>query len=50
MFDVSYQPQVFYGFYRGERTSDRALIEWDRDVDVLLLLNSDQPAEAVIQW
>ena len=42
MFEFSYQPQVFYGFCRGERRSDRTLIELDWDVDVFLLLNSDQ--------
>ena len=25
----------------GERRGDRTLIEWDRDVNVLVLLNSD---------
>ena len=35
MLGFSYQPQVFYGLYRGERRSDGTLIEWERDVDVL---------------
>ena len=28
-------------FYRGEGRSDGTLIEWDKDVDVLVLLNSN---------
>ena len=36
MLGFSYRPQVFYGFHRRERRCDRTLIEWDRDVDVLL--------------
>ena len=41
MLEFSYRPQVFYGCYRGKERIDRTLIEWDRDVDVLVLLNSD---------
>ena len=41
MLEFSYRPQVFYGFYRGEGRSDGTLMELDRDVDVLVLLNSD---------
>ena len=41
MLKFSYQPQVFYGFYRGEGSSDGTLIEWGRDVNILVLLNSD---------
>ena len=36
MLDFCYQPQLFNGFYRRERRSDKTLIEWDRDVDVLV--------------
>ena len=38
MLEFSYRPQVFYDFYRGEERSDGTVIEWDRDVDVLVLL------------
>ena len=59
MLEFSYRPQVFYGFYRGRR-SDRTLIEWERDVDVLVAISSPiilvekrvvklQPLEAAIQ-
>ena len=41
MLEFSYRPQAVYGFHRGEGRSDRTLIEWDRDVDVFVLLNSD---------
>ena len=41
MLEFSYQPQDFYGFHRGEGMSDRTLIEWGRDVDVFVLLNSN---------
>ena len=41
MLEFSYRPQVFYGFCRGEWKSDGTVKEWDRDVDVLVLLNSD---------
>ena len=41
MLEFSYRPQVFYGFYGGLGRSDGTLREWDRDVDVLVLLNSD---------
>ena len=55
--DFSYQPQVFSGFYRGE---DRTLIEWDKDVDVLVAIPPPlilveksvvklQPSEAAVQ-
>ena len=30
------RPQTFYGFYRREGRSDGILIEWDRDVIVLV--------------
>ena len=41
MLEFSYQPQFFYGFYRGEGRSDGTLMELGRDVDVLVLLNSN---------
>ena len=41
MLEFSYRPQIFDGFYRGERRSNGTLIGWDRHVNVLLLLNSD---------
>ena len=31
--------RFFYGFYRGEGRSDGTLLEWDKGVDVILLLN-----------
>ena len=31
----------FCGFYREEGKGDGTIIKWDRDVDVLVLLNSD---------
>ena len=31
----------FYGFYREEGKGDGTIIKWDRDVAVLVLLNSD---------
>ena len=40
MFEFSHEPQVFYCFYRGEWKSDGTLIEWERDVDVLLAIFS----------
>ena len=60
MLEFSYQRQVFYGFYRGKVRSDRTLIEWERDVDVLVAISSPlilveksvvklQPSEAAIQ-
>ena len=60
MLQFSYRFQVFYGFYRGEGRSDGTLIEWDRDVDVLVTISSPlilveksvvklSPSEAVIQ-
>ena len=36
MFEFSYQPQVFYSFYRWERRKDRTLIERGRDVDIVV--------------
>ena len=36
MLEISYRLQDFYGFYRGEVRSNRALIEWERDVNVLV--------------
>ena len=39
MLEFSYQPQVFYGFYRGKVRSDGTLIEWERDVDVLVAIS-----------
>ena len=41
MLEFSYRPQFFYGFYRGEGRSDGTLMELGRDVDVLVLLNSN---------
>ena len=42
MFEFSYRPQAFYGFYREEVRIDGSLIEWGRDADVLVaVLNSD---------
>ena len=53
---------VFYGFYRGERRSDRTVIEWERDVNgrcscdyflPLILVEKSvvklQPLEAAVQ-
>ena len=40
MLEFSYRPQVFYGFCRGKRSSDGTLIEWERDVDVLVAIFS----------
>ena len=40
MLEFSYRPQVFSGFYRGEEKNDSPLIEWDRDVDVLVAISS----------
>ena len=40
MFEFSYQPQAFYGFYRGEERSDGTVTEWDRDVDVVVAVSS----------
>ena len=36
MLEFSDKPQIFYGFYRGEGRSDKTLIEWDKDIDVLV--------------
>ena len=36
--EFSYQHQSFDGFYRGEVRSDGTLIEWERDVDVLVAI------------
>ena len=38
--EFSYRHQHFYGFYRGEVRSDGTLIEWERDVDVLVAISS----------
>ena len=40
MLEFSYRPQVFYGFYRGEGKSDGTLIEWQRNIDVLVAISS----------
>ena len=40
MLELSYQHQDFYGFYRGEVRSDGTLIEWERDIDVLVAISS----------
>ena len=39
MLGFSYRPQVFYRFYRGEVRTDGTLIEWGRDVDVLVAIS-----------
>ena len=60
MLEFSYRPEVFYGFYRREGQNDRTLIEWERDVDVLVAISSPlilaeksvvklRPSEAAIQ-
>ena len=41
MLEFSYRTQVFYGFYGREGRSDGTLIEWDRNVDFHVLLNSN---------
>ena len=38
LLEFYYRPQNFYGFYRGKVMSDRTLIEWERDVDVLVAI------------
>ena len=38
--EFSYQHRDFYGFYRGEGRNDGTLIEWERDVDVLVAIFS----------
>ena len=38
--EFSYQHQDFYGFYKGEVRSHGTLIEWERDVDVLVATSS----------
>ena len=38
MLEFSYQLQVFYDFYREAGMSDRTLLEWVRDVDVLVAI------------
>ena len=40
MLEFSFRTQVFSGFCRGEEKNDRPLIEWDRDVDVLVAISS----------
>ena len=40
MLEFSYRPQVVYGFYKGQGRSDETLIEWERDVDVLVAIFS----------
>ena len=40
MLEISYRLQDFYGFYGGEVRSNRALIEWERDVNVLAAISS----------
>ena len=40
MLEFSYRSQVFNCFYRGEQKSDRTVIEWERDVDVLVAISS----------
>ena len=58
--DLTIFLQVFYGFNRVEGMSDRTLIEWERDVDVLVAISSTltlieksvvklRPSEAAIQ-
>ena len=41
MLKFFYQTQAFYGFYRDKGRCDWTLTEWDRNADVLVLLNSD---------
>ena len=38
--ESSYRHKDLYGFYRGEVSSDGTLIEWERDVDVLVAISS----------
>ena len=38
--EFSYRPQVFNGFYRGEGRSEGTLVEWERDIDVLVAISS----------
>ena len=38
--EFSYRHQDFYVFNRGEVRSDGTLIEWERDVDVLVAISS----------
>ena len=38
--EISCRPQ-FYGFHKGEGRSDGTLIKWNREVDVLVFLNSN---------
>ena len=38
--EFSYRYQHFYGFYRVEVRSDGTLIEWERDVHVLVAISS----------
>ena len=37
--EFSYQHQDFYVFYRGEVRSGETLIEWERNVDVLVAIS-----------
>ena len=49
MLEFSYRPQFFYGFFRREGRSDGSdgtVIEWDRDVDIVV---AEKSLEAVIQ-
>ena len=39
LLEFYYRSQNFYGFYRGKVLSDRTLIEWERDVDVLVAIS-----------
>ena len=39
MLEFSYRHHDFYGLYRGEVKSDGTLIEWERDVDVLVAIS-----------
>ena len=41
--ECSYRHQDFYSLYRGEVRSDRTLIEWERDVDVIAAVSSPHP-------
>ena len=43
MLENSYQPQVYYGFYREKGRSEGTLIEWGIDVDVLVAVLPPPP-------